>query len=95
MNPDYWFRLVRVVRQAPAHEEFRMPYGFDLGVINRWKSSISASDGLSWLPCLRGALVCSTVIMLLCLAVNFQISQDSEPAAIAIADSAFRISLTP
>jgi hypothetical protein len=72
-----------------------MPYGFDTRVINPWKSSPSGSEILSWLPCLRGALVCSTVIMLISLMINFQANGENEPAPIAIADSAFRMSLTP
>ena len=95
MKLDSWSRLVDVARQAPDKPEAQMPFGFDTRVIARWKSAIGDGEGVSWMPFLRGALVCSTVIMLFSLAVNYRTTRESESAAVAIADSALRISLSP
>ncbi len=95
MKSNYWTRLIEAARQAPARPAAHMAFGFDTRVIARWKSAAADPDGLPWIPFLRGALVCSTVIMLLSLAVNYQTSRETEPTAVAIADSALRISMFP
>jgi hypothetical protein len=95
MKTDYWTRLAAVARRAPARVETPMPFGFDTRAIAGWKVRSPAADGLPWIPFLRGALVCSTVIMLLSLVLSQQTTQESEGTAVAIADSALRISFSP
>ena len=95
MKSDPWSRLVAVARQAPARPEAHMPFGFDTRATAHWKSASAGAEGLPWVAFLRGALVCSTVIMLLSLVVNYETTREGEPTAVAIADSAFRISLSP
>jgi len=95
MNPDPWQQLVVTAKRAPRQPDNSMPFGFDTRVLAEWKSSLVRSEGVPWTAFLRGALVCSTVIMLLSLVVNYETARESEPTAVAIADSALRISLSP
>jgi hypothetical protein len=103
MNPNYWNRLVHAARRAPAEASADMPFGFDARVISRWKTGARrAEDIWSGVWVLRGALVCSALIMLVSLLVNSDAlsrrelaGADTEPAGIAIVNSALQITMAP
>jgi len=95
MKPDSWKRLARAARQAPAESPTEMPFGFDTRVIADWRAQRGDSELLPWAFLLRGALVCSALIMVLSLAMNYQTLNERDPGSVAIADSAIRMSMLP
>lgn len=95
MKQDNWKRLARVARQAQVEALGEMPYGFDTRVIADWRARCDDSETLPWTFLLRGALVCSALIMILSVAMNYQSLQEREPGVDAIADSAIQMSMLP
>ena len=95
MKPDKWNRLAAAARRAPAEPPAEMPFGFDTLVIADWRARRGDNEALSWTLLLRGALVCSALIMALSVAMNYRSLQEREPGADAIADSAIQMSMVP
>jgi len=95
MRQDLWKELAGTVHRAPAEPPAEMPFGFDTRVVAAWRAERGGEEALPWAKLLRGALVCSALILLLSLAVNYPALKEREPGSLAIADSALRISLLP
>jgi hypothetical protein len=102
MNRNYWNRLARAGRLAPPEPPPEMPYGFETRVVSAWRSRLSEGNSGVGVWLLRGALVCSAVIMLVSLVLNLGTLRhretagiDPEPAGTAIANSALQITMVP
>ena len=95
MKENPWNRLAAAARQAPAEPWAEMPFGFESRLMADWRMQCDGSEALSWTFLLRGALVCSALIMILSVAMNYQSLQEREPGADAIADSAVHMSMLP
>jgi hypothetical protein len=95
MKPDNWKRLAGEARQAPAEPPAEMPFGFDTRAIAGWRAQRGDGETVPWTLLLRGALVCSALIMALSVAMNYRSLQEREPGADAIADSAIQMSMLP
>ena len=95
MKLDYWKRLAAMARQAPAAPPAEMPFGFDTRVIAVWRTHADDEESSLWVPLLRGALVCSVLIVALTVAMNYQTLNEREPTSLAIADSAIQVSMLP
>jgi anti-sigma-K factor RskA len=95
MKLDHWKRLAAMARQAPAAPPAEMPFGFDTRVIANWRAQADDGDSSLWVPLLRGALVCSVLIVALTVAVNYQTLKEREPTSLAIADSAIQLTMLP
>jgi len=94
MKPDNWNRLAAAARKAPAEPPAEMPFGFDTSAIAAWRAR-GDNEAPSWTLLLRGALVCSALIMALSVAMNYRSLQEREPGADAITDSAIQMSMLP
>lgn len=90
-----WQRLLEAARQAPVPKPEEMPFGFDTRVVNELRTRRAADESLPWNTLLRGALVCSALIMLLSVAASYRASDDRGPGPTDIADSAIRMSMLP
>ncbi len=88
-----WDRLLRAARQAPAEHLEAVPFGFTTRVIADWRAPLPADEPLPWQPLLQGALICSSLIMLLTLAANYRALKAEGPNELAIADSVIQLSL--
>ena len=95
MKQDNWKRLARAARQAPAGAPAEMPFGFDTRVMEDWRIHRDDSESHPWTFLLRGALVCSGLIMILSVAMNYQSLQEREPGPVAITDSVIQTSMLP
>ena len=95
MKPEFWNRLAEMARLAPAEPPAEMPFGFDTRVVADRRSHHEAEQTLPWARLLRGALACSTLVLLLSLAMNYHSLTERQPGSVAIADSVLRISILP
>jgi hypothetical protein len=95
MKSHNWKRLVAMARQAPAVPPAEMPFGFDTRVIAGWRAQVDDGESSLWVPLLRGALVCSVLIVALTVAMNYQTLKEREPTSLAIADSAIQLTMLP
>jgi len=95
MKIDFWGRLAKAGRRAPAPLPAEMPFGFDSRVVAEWRSPGDTEERLPWAPLLRGALVCASLIMLLSVAMNYHTLKEHEPGSVAIPDSVLRMSMLP
>ena len=95
MKPDNWNRLAAAARQAPAEPPAEMPFGFETRALADWRARRGDNEAPSWTLLLRGALICSALIMALSVVMNYRSLQEREPGADAIADSAIQMSMLP
>jgi len=95
MQAEFWDRLVEMARLAPGEPPAEMPFGFDTRVVADRRSHREAEQTLPWARLLRGALACSTLVLLLSLAMNYHSLTERQPGSVAIADSVLRISILP
>ncbi len=95
MKPDFWQRLTEAARRAPQEPPAQIPFGFDLRVLADGRTRRGDSDTRPWTLLLRGALVCSALIMVLSVVLNYRALKDRDPGPVAIADSAIQMSLLP
>jgi hypothetical protein len=95
MNPDYWKRLAAMARRAPAVPLAEMPFGFDTRTVAEWRAHAGDAESLPWIPLLRGALVCSILIVALTVAMNYRTLNQREPTSLAVADSAIQLTMLP
>ena len=95
MKLDYWKHLAAMARQAPVEPLIEMPFGFDTRVVAAWRAQAEENESLPWALLLRGALVCSVLIVALTVAMNYQTLKEHEPTSLAIADSAIQLTMLP
>ena len=90
---DPFEKLFKAAAQAPVEAPAEMRPGFDTRVLAVRR--IESEEVLPWNTMLRGALVCSTLIMLLSLAANFRLFQTESPDEMTLADAVIQTSINP
>ena len=86
-------RLFKAAAQAPVDAPAEMGLGFDTRVLVALR--VKSEEALPWKTMLRGALVCSALIMLVSLAANFRLFQTESPDELALADAVIRTAINP
>ena len=86
-------RLFKAAAQAPVEAPAEMRLGFATRVLAARR--LAHEEVLPWKTMLRGALVCSTLIMLLSLAANFRVFQMESPDELTLADAVIRTTINP
>ena len=86
-------RLFKAAAQAPVEAPAEMRLGFDTRVLAVRRPELHEAS--PWKPLLRGALICSAVIVLLSVAVNYQIFQSDVPDELTLADAVIRTTMNP
>lgn len=90
---DPWDRLLGMARRGPEEKCDGAPFGFTTRVIAEWRAGEGAEEPLPWLSLLRGALICSSVILLLSLAANYRALKGEGTNDLTVADSIIEMSL--
>ena len=86
-------QLFKAAAQAPVDAPVEMRPGFDTRVLAVRR--VESEEVLPWNTMLRGALVCSTLIMLLSLAANIRLFQTESLDELTLADAVMQTSISP
>ena len=90
---DPFERLFKAAAQAPVDATAEMRLGFATRVVAA--RGLELEEVFPWKTMLRGALVCSTLVMLLSLAANFRFFQTESPDELTLADAVIRTTINP
>jgi hypothetical protein len=88
-------RLLRAAHRAEGNLPAEMPFGLEGRVLADWRQEKWVGPEIVWLPWLKGALVCSVLLLLLSAALSYKVQQPDEPNELALVDSVIQLSMVP
>ncbi|MEW6158340.1 MAG: hypothetical protein AB1813_12970 [Verrucomicrobiota bacterium] len=89
-----WTWLTRAAHHAPAPTSKieTLPFGFETRVIAEWKSR-SADELIGWDSLVRGAVLCSSLILLLCMAATYWSANREQSAEADLTETIIEMTL--
>ena len=92
-SPDPLERLFHAAAQAPVTATGEAPSRLVARVLANRRQE--AEEMLPWKKMLRGALMCSALIMLLSVAANYRVFQNEVSDELTLADGVIQSSINP